>query len=94
MSENKKKKNKNKNKEPDIQSQNMITFNPNKDIVIKLGKLVNIKSLITNLIDNHSGLHLSSDEVMRYGLFLEEINKYVRDNAIMDNENKFQNESP
>ena len=83
MSE-KKKKNK---KEQLKQSQNMITFNPNKDIVIKLGKLVNIKSLITNLIDIHSELHLTSDEVIKFGLLLEDINMDIRNNAIDDNKN-------
>ena len=83
MSEKKEKKKKSKKSDEDP-PQNMISFNPSTDVNIKLGQLVNIKNLIANIIDNHPELQLNSDEVLRLGMWMEEINKYVRENAISD----------
>tara|TARA_B100001057_G_C22533898_1_gene826850 strand:- start:344 stop:637 length:294 start_codon:yes stop_codon:yes gene_type:complete len=65
--------------------QNMITFNPSTDIIIKLGQLVNIKNLLAQIIDTHPECAWSSDEVLRLGIWMEEINKHVRENAIQEN---------
>ena len=83
MSDKKEKKKKTK-KTDDEPSQNMISFNPSTDVNIKLGQLVNIKNLIANIIDGHPELQLNSDEVLRLGMWMEEINKYVRENALTD----------
>ena len=83
MSDKKEKKKKSK-KSDEESSQNMISFNPSTDVSIKLGQLVNIKNLIANMIDGHPELQLNSDEVLRLGMWMEEINKYVRENAITD----------
>ena len=86
MSDKKEKKKKSKKvDEEEIQPQsNMISFNPSTDVMIKLGQLVNMKNLIANMIDGHPELQLNSDEVLRLGMWMEEINKYVRENAITD----------
>ena len=62
--------------------QNMITFNPNTEISFKLGNLVNIRNLIGALIDNHPEIRLNSDEVIRLGTSMEDINKIIRQNAL------------
>jgi len=84
MSDKKEKKKKSKKVEEDEPKSNMISFNPSTDVSIKLGQLVNIKNLIANMIDGHPELQLNSDEVLRLGMWMEEINKYVRENAITD----------
>ena len=70
-------------------STNMISYNPNTDIIIKLGQLVSIKTLLAEIIDTHPECQWSSDEVLRLGMWMEELNKHVRENAIdpEDNEN-------
>jgi len=78
-----------KDPEPEIntekQQQNMITFNPATDVSIKLGILVNTRNLLINLIDNHPELILNSDEVIRLGTNIEDINRYIRENALPTN---------
>lgn len=89
MSEKKKDKKKKSREETDDEStpqENMITFNPNTDVIVKLGQLVNIKNVIASTIDNHPECKWSSQEVLQLGLWMEEINKYIRENAI-DNSN-------
>lgn len=84
MSDKKEKKKRSKKVEEEETPQNMISFNPSTDVMIKLGQLVNIKNLIAGMIDGHPELQLTSDEVLRLGMWMEEINKYVRENAITD----------
>tara|TARA_Y100001970_G_C13957448_1_gene711467 strand:- start:462 stop:761 length:300 start_codon:yes stop_codon:yes gene_type:complete len=61
---------------------NMIQFNPTTDVIIKLGQLVSIKNLLAQIIDSHPECSWTSDEVLRLGTWMEEFNKYVRENAI------------
>ena len=76
-------------KEPEdepVQEQSIISFNPSTDVNIKLGQLVAIKNLLAQVIDEHPECQWSSDEVLRLGMWMEELNKHVRDNAIEANE--------
>ena len=68
--------------------QNMITFNPSVDVIIKLGQLVSIKNLLVQIIDSHPECAWSSDEVLRLGIWMEEINKHVRENVIEGDNNE------
>ena len=60
----------------------MISYNPNTDVIIKLGQLVAIRNLLAQIIDEHPECQWSSDEVLKLGMWMEELNKHVRDNAI------------
>ena len=68
--------------------QNMISYNPGTDVIIKLGQLVSIKNLLAQIIDTHPECKWSSEEVLRLGMWMEELNKHVRDNAIDSPENE------
>tara|TARA_Y100001958_G_C21224103_1_gene549458 strand:+ start:36 stop:329 length:294 start_codon:yes stop_codon:yes gene_type:complete len=71
------------------QSENtMISYNPATDVIIKLGQLVSIKNLLAQIIDSHPECKWTSDEVLRLGMWMEELNKHVRDNAISPEENE------
>ena len=60
----------------------MISYNPSTDVIIKLGQLVSIKNLLAQVIDEHPECNWTSDEVLRLGMWMEELNKHVRENAI------------
>jgi len=62
--------------------QSMISYNPSTDVIIKLGQLVSIKNLLAQIIDSHPECKWSSEEVLRLGMWMEELNKHVRENAI------------
>ena len=68
--------------------QNMISYNPATDVIIKLGQLVSIKNLLVQIIDSHPECAWSSDEVLRLGIWMEEINKHVRENVIEGDNNE------
>tara|TARA_B100000900_G_C20239438_1_gene577250 strand:- start:50 stop:340 length:291 start_codon:yes stop_codon:yes gene_type:complete len=70
------------------QDQNIISYNPGTDVIIKLGQLVNIKNLLAQIIDSHPECGWSSDEVLKLGMWMEEINKHVRENAISPENNE------
>ena len=71
------------------QSENtMISYNPGTDVIIKLGQLVSIKNLLAQIIDSHPECKWTSDEVLRLGMWMEELNKHVRDNAITPEDNE------
>tara|TARA_B100001094_G_scaffold169072_1_gene163519 strand:+ start:4314 stop:4607 length:294 start_codon:yes stop_codon:yes gene_type:complete len=66
----------------------MISYNPGTDVIIKLGQLVSIKNLLAQVIDSHPECKWTSDEVLRLGMWMEELNKHVRENAITPEDNE------
>lgn len=94
MSEKKEKRKSKKSREepeeelPSQLNENMISYNPSTDVLVKLGQLASIKNLLAQIIDAHPECKWSSDEVLRLGMWMEELNKYVRDNAIIPENNE------
>lgn len=94
MSEKKEKRRSKKSREepeeevPSQTNENMISYNPSTDVLVKLGQLVSIKNLLAQIIDSHPECKWSSDEVLRLGMWMEELNKYVRENAIIPENNE------
>lgn len=94
MSEKKEKRKSKKSREepeeevPSQPNENMISYNPSTDVLVKLGQLVSIKNLLAQIIDSHPECKWSSDEVLRLGMWMEELNKYVRENAIIPENNE------
>ena len=60
-----------------VPSENMISFNPATDVNVKLGQLVSIKNLLVQIIDTHPECKWNSDEILKLGMWMEELNKYV-----------------
>lgn len=74
-------------------SSNMITFNPNQDVILKLGQIVHLKNVISDIIDTHPECKWSSNDILKIGTWLEQLNSYIREYAFENNNNNNDNDN-